>query len=193
VIDDFLTPEEVSSLGLAAAGRDLSISRHALFFGADRLSIADHTRIDAFCIVSASLAGIKIGRYVHISAYCSILGHQRVEIGDFVNVSPRCTILSSNDDFSGATMVGPMVPQALRGVVEAPVFIRDHAVLGTASIVLPGVTIGESAAVGAASLVKTDVNAYSIVAGVPARMIGRRQSRHRELSDTFLAEVDRAE
>jgi acetyltransferase-like isoleucine patch superfamily enzyme len=65
--------------------------------------------------------------------------------------------------------------------------IGSHVVLGAGSTVLAGVSIGESAAVGAMSLVKEDVRPYTIVAGIPARVIGDRSRQHRTLADRLLA------
>jgi galactoside O-acetyltransferase len=188
---DFLDAEELVALGLAAVGRAVRISRHALLFAPERISLGDNTRVDAFCILSAGTLGIRIGRNVHISAYSAILGRETVEIGDFATISARCTIFSSNDDYSGATMANATIPAPYRGSVDAPVTIRRHAIVGAGSIVLPGVTVGESACVGAMSLVKQDVAPLDMVAGVPARVIGRRWDKHRTLAERLLREDDR--
>jgi galactoside O-acetyltransferase len=184
---DFLDEQELRDLGLASMGTDVHISRHALLLRPELIAIGDHTRIDAFSVVSAG-EGVSIGRNVHVSAYASLLGRRAIRIGDFATVSVRCSIFASNDDYSGTTMVNPTVPDRYRGSVDGPVMIGAHAVLGAGSIVLPGVTVGESAAVGALSLVKTDVEPYAIVAGVPARVIGRRADGHRALLQRMFSE-----
>lgn len=185
---DFLDQGELDGLGLAFLGRDVRISRHALILSPDRVSIGDHSRIDAFAVVSPG-ERVSIGRNVHLSAYACLLGRSAIGIGDFATVSVRCTILSSNDDYSGDTMVNPTIPDRFRGAVDGPVTIGAHAVLGAGSIVLPDVTIGESAAVGALSLVKAAVAPYAIVAGVPARVIGERARGHRALVQRMLGEA----
>jgi galactoside O-acetyltransferase len=183
---DFLGATELAQLGLGQVGRNVLISRHALFFGLERISLGDHVRIDAFCILSAGPDGILVGRNVHLSAYAAVLGQAAVQIGDFATISVRCTIFSSNDDYSGATMANATVPAAYRGAVSAPVVLGTHALLGAGCVVLPGVTVGESACVGANSLVKADVAAFDMVAGVPARIIGRRRAEHRAMADNLL-------
>ena len=115
-----------------------------------------------------------------------------VVIGDFATISVRCTILSSNDDYSGATMGNATVPAIYRGAVDAPVRVHPHAMIGVGSILLPGITVGESACVGAASLVKADVAPFDVVAGVPARVIGRRRTEHRALAEQLLREEAQA-
>jgi galactoside O-acetyltransferase len=188
VRDDFLDQAAVAALGLAAVGRGVRISRHALLLSPERITLGDHARIDAFCVLSAAEAGLVIGRYVHLGAFVSVLGREAVTIGDFATLSPRSTVFSSVDDFSGATMVGPTLPDGLRGVVDAPVVIDRHAVLCAGAVVLPGVTVGESACVGALSLVKTSVEPFTVVAGVPARVIGVRARQHRLLADRLSRE-----
>jgi dTDP-4-amino-4,6-dideoxy-D-glucose acyltransferase len=184
--NDFLSSNEIAALGLRRAGRSVCISRHALLFACDRITIGDYSRIDAFCVISGGGEGVTIGRNVHISAYVSILGRCEVRIGDFATISVRCSIFSSNDDYSGSTMTNPTVPDKFRGSYDAPVNIGAHAILGTGVTVLPGVEIGESASIGAGSLVKSDVPPTTIVAGLPARFIRMRHSEHRALADKFL-------
>jgi dTDP-4-amino-4,6-dideoxy-D-glucose acyltransferase len=189
---DFLDAEELKALGLATVGREVRVSRRAVFFAPGRISLGDYTRVDAFCILSAGPPGLRVGRNVHISAYTAILGREAVFIGDFATISVRCTILSSNDDYSGATMGNATVPAIYRGAADAPVRIHAHAMVGVGSILLPGITIGESACVGATSLVKTDVAPFDVVAGVPARVIGRRETEHRALAERLLQEENRS-
>ena len=183
---DFLSSSEIAELGLGHVGHSVSISRHALLFAPGRIRIGDYSRIDAFCIISASDEGVTIGRHVHISAYVSILGRRSVRIGDFATISVRCSIFSSNDDYSGATMTNPTIPDQFRGSIDAPVVIGAHAILGAAVTVLPGVFIGESASIGAGSLIKSDVPNSVIAAGVPAQIIRKRRLEHRALADKFL-------
>ena len=82
---------------------------------------------------------------------------------------------SSNDDYSGATLTGPTVPAELSHVHAAPVHVGRHVIIGAGSVLLPGVTIGDGAAVGALSIVKRDVEPFTIVAGPDGRVIGERK------------------
>jgi len=182
---------ELAELGLEAVGQDVRVSRHAIFFRPERIALGDFTRVDAFCILSAGPGGIRIGRNVHVSAYSAVLGQESVEIGDFATISARCLIFSSSDDYSGATMANATIPEQYRGATDAPVIVQAHALIGAGCIVLPGVTIGESACVGAASIVKVDVAEFDMVAGVPARSIGKRQPDHRALAERLLQEETR--
>ena len=57
-----------------------------------------------------------------------------------------------------------------------PVRVHKHADVGTNAVILPGVTVGEGAIVGAGAVVTGDVAPYAVVAGVPARELRRRKS-----------------
>jgi acetyltransferase-like isoleucine patch superfamily enzyme len=184
---DFLSADEIKLLGFRHAGEGIRISRKAAFFAPERISIGRETRIDAFCALSAGPGGLTIGRNVHISAHNVIVGQASVDIGDFCTVSVRCSIFTSNDDYSGAAMANPTVPDVYRLAVDAPVRLEEHVIIGAGSVILCGVTLGKSAAVGALSLVKRDVPAFAIVAGSPARVIGERRTGHLDACREFLS------
>ena len=183
-----MTQPELEGLGLGSLGRDVRISRHALILAPERVHIGDHSRVDAFSILSAGDPGIRLGRYVHVSAYAAFLGRAGVEVGDFVAISVRTTIFTSSGDYSGAGMGIATLPDRYREHRHAPVRIGNFAAIGTGSIVLAGLEIGESCAVGALSLVREDVPAFAIVAGIPARRIGTRSAEHRDLARQVMAD-----
>jgi maltose O-acetyltransferase len=58
-----------------------------------------------------------------------------------------------------------------------PVYIKDYVFIGPRAIILPGVTINKGAVVGAGAVVTKDVGEYSIVGGVPAKVIGERTNK----------------
>jgi dTDP-4-amino-4,6-dideoxy-D-glucose acyltransferase len=189
VTTDFLSDTELSALGFAAVGGEVRISRGAAIYSPHLVSIGDRSRIDAFAVLSTT-GGIVIGRNVHISAHVTIAGSEQVTLEDFVSVSIRATLLTANDDFRGAALHGPTVPDEFRHVHAAPIRVARHAMIGAGSVVLPGVTIGAGAAVGALSLVKDDVAPGMVVAGIPAREIGRREPGYEDLAAQYLAKLD---
>jgi acetyltransferase-like isoleucine patch superfamily enzyme len=91
-----------------------------------------------------------------------------VHIGHHVLIAPGCFIT----DHSHRHAAGMLI--AHQGRECRPVRIGDDVWLGAHAVVLPGVTIGDGAIVGAGAVVTADVAAGSIVAGVPARVIGQR-------------------
>lgn len=115
-----------------------------------------------------------MGSYVHIAVGSTLIGNGRITLSDFSNLSSRVAVYSSSDDFSGATLTNPTVPDAYKGVIHADVFLGRHSILGCGSVVLPGVIIEDGVAVGALSLIKERCAAFGIYAGQPARRIKER-------------------
>ncbi len=152
------------------------ISPKASIYG--NVKIGKNVRIDDFCVLSGN---ITIGDNIHIATGTRLIGKAPIVLEDYAQLSFGISIFSSSDDFSGFGMVGPQVPLRYRKVESAPVTLKRHALIGCNSIVFPGVTIGEGAAVGALSVVKTNVTEWTICAGSPLRQIGQRSHKIEEL------------
>jgi len=177
------SPAELLQLGFASIGQHVFVDRTARFFGAENIRIGDHTRIDAYCVLSAGTGGILIGSYVHLSVSVSIVGAGSVVIEDFAGLSAKVSVFSSNDDYTGGAMTNPTVPREFRNATDAPVMIRRHAVVGAGSVILPGIEIGTGAAIGALTVVRKSVGDFVVVAGNPARQVaerGRAMLEHEE-------------
>lgn len=171
----FLDDNDLASIGFASIGVDVRVSDGARFYGAERIALGDHCRIDDFALLSAGTGGIAVGRHVHIACYVSLQGDETIWLGDYSGLSSRVTVLSSNDDYSGASMTGPTLPPEFRRLDSRPVYVGAHTIVGAGSIILPGVRLEEGAAVAALSLVKDDVPPFTVVGGTPARQIGVRK------------------
>ena len=110
------------------------------------------TRWNWMCIHPENL---KIGRNVDCGAFTLIQAEEIVTLEDDVQIGGGCKIYSVN------TIDG----------TRGRVIIKSGACVGSNSVVLPGVTIGENAVIGALSLVKGDIPAGEVWAGVPVRRI----------------------
>src|SRR3712207_2174630 len=132
-----LSQEALEGLGPAAVGTDVVVHETALFFGAAHVHIGSHVRIDAFAIVTAGPGDVHIGDRVHIGAAAQVFGTAGVRLEDFSGVSPRVTIFSASDDYVEGHLTNPTVPAELRKVVQAPVTVGRHVIVGAGSVVLP--------------------------------------------------------
>ena len=177
----------LEALGFAALGRNVRISDRASFYGASRITLGDDVRIDDFCVVSAGPGGVVIGQHVHVAVYSSLIGAGKIALGDFSNISSRVSIYSSSDDYSGATMSNPTVPDEFKKVQHADVLVGRHVIIGCGSVVLPGVTLGDGVAIGALSLVKQSCAPFGIYAGNPARRLRERERGLLDLERRFVA------
>lgn len=110
-------------------------------------------------------------------AKASFCGFAQIRIGskvrtaDFANISLRGAFYSSNDDYSRTTITNSMLPEGFKAVQYADVVIGKHAIIGSGSVVLPGVTLYTGAAVGALSMVNRDCDTFAIYAGQRARWL----------------------
>jgi acetyltransferase-like isoleucine patch superfamily enzyme len=136
----------------------LFLYRHA--FG---MKIGKGVRIDGDCIIWGPRR-ITIGTGTVINRGVVLDGRFPLRIGDHVSVSIHSVILTLEHDLSDPKF----------RAVGAPVSVGDRSFIGTRAVVLPGVSIGENAAVAAGAVVTKDVPAAAIVGGVPARPIGAR-------------------
>jgi galactoside O-acetyltransferase len=182
-----LSQAEINRIGFASVGSNVFLSDRASYHNPGAINIGSNVRIDDFCILSAGSGGIDIGSYVHIAAYSSIIGAGQISIGDFANISSRVSIYSSSDDYTGATMTNPMVPDEYKDVDNRPVEIGRHVIVGSGSIVLPGTRLSEGVAIGALSLVRESCEPFTIHAGIPATQIGERSHDLLEAEARFKA------
>ena len=180
----FYSENELKQIGFASVGKNVCISRFARFYGAGKMEIGDNVRIDDFTVLSGK---VRIGHNVHIAVYSAVFGADKgVVIEDFANISSRVCVYSISDDFSGKTMSNPTVPDEFKDVMDKEVYIGRHAIIGTGSTVLPGVTMYEGSVLGAMSLLKNDASPWTIWGGVPAVKIKDRKRDLLELEKKYL-------
>ena len=117
----------------------------------DNTKIGNGTRIGSFC---------DIGKNVTIGKNCNIQTHVTIsngcKIGNNVFIAPNSSIL--NDKYPVSE---PLTPS----------LIKDNAIIGGCSVILPNVTIGEKAVIAAGSIVTKDVAPETVVKGVPAKPV----------------------
>jgi acetyltransferase-like isoleucine patch superfamily enzyme len=107
---------------------------------------------------------IRIGRNSIVGNGCLLDGRRGLEIGSNVNISSGVWIWSLHHD----------VQSPIFSVVGGKTIIHDRVWLCCRSTLLPGIEIGEGAVVASGAVVTKNVAPYTIVGGVPARVIGKR-------------------
>jgi len=185
----WLNKEQIAAMGFAAVGEHVLLSDRASYYNCAAVRIGDNVRIDDFCVLSAGAGGISIGSYVHVAIFSSLIGAGRIVLSDFCNISSRVSLYSSSDDYSGVTMTNPMVPDEFTAVKHADVVLGRHVIIGSGSVVLPGVAIEDGVAIGALSLVKNDCEAFGIYVGVPAKWKRARSRNLLEVERRFLQQA----
>lgn len=138
---------------LAKIGKNTNVHPTALIREGEFVTVGEHCLINHNCLIQAgkSPAGyIKIGNYVHTG----------------VNVM----MMAFNHGFYTRD-----IPTKEQDYLEAPIIINDDVWIGAGSILLAGVTIGKGAIIAAGAVVNKDVPEYSIVGGVPAKVLAYRE------------------
>ena len=156
-------------------GKDVMIYPLAKIIGEESSTIGDSVIIDDFVLLSAGRRCV-LGSFVHIAAFTSIVGGGEFIMEDFCGLSGGIRVYTGNEDYSGGGLTNPAVPPPYRKPIRSFVCLQKHAIVGANSVILPGVTIGTGAVVGATSLVKSDCDPWTIYVGSPARPIGKRPS-----------------
>lgn len=169
--NSFYSPKELKKLGFKNYGENVLVSRKASLYSPIRIELGNNVRIDDFCILSGT---IKIGSFVHISAYSALYGKFGIEMEDYTGLSPRCTVFSATDDFSGSYLIGPMVDKKFTNVTGGRVLIKKYSQIGANCVILPKVIVNEGVATGAMCLINKDLEEWNIYAGVPAKFIKKR-------------------
>lgn len=183
----WLTQSELNRLGFASVGDDVLIDRRAALINPSLCKIGDGARVDAFALLSPGEGHIEVGRNVHISAGATIFGSGGVTIRDFATVSVGVNIFSVSDDFSDGFLSNPTVPMEFRKIKLSPVTIEKYGLVGSNSVLLPGVTVGYGASVGALTLVTRSIPDHEIWAGSPAKKVG---VRNREVFLSLVSEYE---
>jgi len=109
---------------------------------------------------------IDIGENVSINAFVHIWGQGGIHIGDRVMIASHTAITSLTHDYTKNNM--------FKTLIKKSIFIGDDVWIGAHSVIMPGVTIGNGAVIGAGALVTKDVEENTIVIGSPARFYKNR-------------------
>lgn len=185
-MDSFYNEYELKSLGFKFIGKNVKISRRAIFYNYDKIEIGDNSRIDDLCIISGN---VKIGRFVHIAVCSRISGSSAgVEMKDFSGVSYNSTVIANSDDYSGEFLTNPCVPMKYKKYISLPVVLEKHALVASHCMICPGVTLAEGTAIGAMSFVTKSTEPWSVYIGVPAKKHKDRKKNIIELEKKFLEE-----
>lgn len=172
----FLSQQQLESMGFRSLGRNVRISDKAAIYNPEQIEIGDHSRIDDFCVVSGK---VSIGRNVHIAVFCNVAGgSEGIIFEDFSGLAYGCHVFSQSDDYTGRTLTNPTVPAQFKREFKKAVRLGRHCIVGTNSLIFPGVILAEGCSVGAMSMVTKSTEEWGVYSGIPAR---RLKDRKRDL------------
>lgn len=153
----------------------LSVGNKSYFLGKADIDCRNSIIVGKNCIFSPWVVlrdwggYILIGDNCTVNSFCHINGNGGVEIGNNVRIATQCVILSANHNFADID-----IPICMQGETKEKTVIEDDCWLGAGVKVLAGVHIGKGAVIGAGAVVTHDIEPFSVVVGVPAKVIKKR-------------------
>ncbi|WP_313083965.1 acyltransferase [Pulveribacter sp.] len=182
----YYTEQDLQKAGFKSLGRHVRIAKNCTIVGLENIAIGDHVRIDGFTTLAAHGCGwLDIGSHIHIGGYCFLAAGHGIQMRDFSGLSQGVRIYSQTDDYSGGSLTNPTVPEKYKNTTKGAVALGRHVIIGSGSVVLPGVCIEEGSAVGAQSLVNKSLPPWGIFFGSPVKRLKSRSKRLLELESQF--------
>ena len=154
----------------------------------EHAEIDDYTRILDFTFIDAGKS-LKIGKHSMITWQVVIEGGANTYIGDRVFIGPGSRILTSTYKLHGFYSA-EFIPEECHQIEYGDITIHDDAYIGANCSILPGVTIGEGAVVGANAMVNKDLEPWGIYVGCPAKKVGERKRPSADMKKILEEKVD---
>ena len=169
---------------LRKCGENVNIQPLAKIIKPEVVEIGHHSDIDDYTFIYGG-KGVIIGNYCHIPSFCSVIGGGEFEMGDCSALTAGVRVVTGTDDYHRGTFMSASCLPQWRNPKVGKIKIGPGAFIGTNSVILPDVTIGDCAVVGALSLVNKNLKPYGIYVGCPVKKIGYRD----EIKPEFLEEL----
>ncbi len=183
----FYTSQELRDAGFKNVGENVLIEKNCTVIGMNNISIGNNVRIDGYCtLIANSYYGITLGNFIHIGAYSLLSGGRGITMEDFSGISQGVRLYSKTDDYSGAFMTNPTIPDKFTGGDSGPILIKKHAIIGSGTIILPNVIIGTGSSVGALSLVMKNLDEWGMYFGSPVKKLKKRSKKLLAMENDFL-------
>lgn len=135
-----------------------------------KITLAENARLDIGCVLSGD---ITVGTRSNMQPKCEVIGD--VTIGNYCAIARNTVFQQTNHETTKPAMqmrfYTDVLGDSLEHTTNGPIVIGNDVWIGTQSIILSGVTVGDGAIIGAGSIVTRDVAPYSVVAGVPAEHV----------------------
>lgn len=188
----FFSEHELQNYGFKSLGKNVSIAKNCTIIGLHNISIGDNVRIDGYTTIVASGDGfLNLGSFIHIGGYSLLSAGAGITMSDFSGLSQGVRIYSKTDDYTGNSLTNPTVDPKYTSVTSGEVILNRHSIIGSSTVILPGVTIGEGSSVGALSLVTKNLPEWGVYFGSPAKKIKDRKKKLLELERDFLYELSK--
>ena len=161
---------EFSPRSFKRLGENVVFEPGVLVFHPETIEIGNNVYVGHRAMLKGYYKGyMVIGNDVWIGQNVFLHSAGGLVIGDRVGIGPGVTVITSSHRDEGIR-----VPILFSDLAFAPVTIEEDSDIGIGAAILPGVTIGRGSQVGAGAVLTDSVPPYSVVVGVPGRVIKKR-------------------
>ena len=182
---------DLKECGFKYIGKNVLIDKSCTIIGEKNIWIGDNVRIDGFTTITCLKDGyLKIKGNNHIASYSLIAASGGIVFEEFSGIAHGVKLYSSSDDYSGNSLTNPTIPSKYKTENIKSIRLGKHSIIGSSSVILPGVDIGEGVAVGAMSLVTKNLDYWSIYFGIPVKKIKNRSKKILELENIYIEECE---
>ncbi len=151
----------------ASFGNNVELGKNVYIeAGEAGIALGENVIIGGETILIGGKGGLSIGDNSSVNGRCYIGCNEKVTIGKYVMIAGNCSFITANHGYDDWK-----VPMCKQKDLYGPIVIRDDVWIGNGVTVLPNVEIGRGAIVGANAVVTKNVEPFSIVGGVPAKLI----------------------
>lgn len=161
---EFLSKDELKKMNFKRVGEDIKISKNVTIIGSENISLGSNVRIDDFTIISAKEGFLEIGNNVHIGGQSYLGCAGSLKIGSNVNIAQGVKFYSKINDYisydgnNNKFFLGEIT-------------IGNNVIIGSNTVIVGKCIVKEGCTIGALSLVKKNLNDWSVYAGNPIKFI----------------------
>ena len=111
---------------------------------------------------------VEIGDYCQINTHCRLVN---VKIGNYVMIAPEVAFIQQFHKSDSLE-----IPMSKQGIIDFPqTIVEDDVWIGYRAVIMPGLRIGKGSIIGAQAVVTKNVDTYTVIAGIPAKVIRTRR------------------
>ncbi len=160
----------IAGKGVIEIGENTKIKAYATVLAdGDYIKFGKNCILDEFSMLKLWGGYIEIGDNFYLNSFSVLNGHGGLKIGNNVLIANHVSIVPANHVFSDVSM-----PINEQGLTKKGIVIEDDVWIAAGVSIMDGICIGKGAIIGAGSVVTKDVPPFSIVGGIPAKLIKKR-------------------
>lgn len=162
-----------------------ALSKGGIEFG-NNVSLGSGTIIECTGVIRELGEKLTIGNHVGFAQNCFLEVRGNITIGDNCIFASGVSMAAENHNFQSID-----TPIRLQGATRKGISIGNDCWIGTKVCILDGVTIGEGSIIAAGAVVNKDIPPYSVVGGVPAKVIKKRSNMEEDRGENYHEEIKR--